>query len=184
MGIPVEKCPLDLWLYQELIFRTRPEIVVECGVFRGGGTLYFATIVDILEKGKVVGIDLDLKDVDARVRNDPRVTLIEGNSIDLAVVDKVRARTKGLRTMVVLDSDHAFEHVQRELDLYADLVSPGCYLVVEDTNINGHPVAPNCGPGPYEAVAQFLRKRPDFKLDRDQHRYLMTFNPNGYLKRL
>jgi cephalosporin hydroxylase len=90
----------------------------------------------------------------------------------------------GRRTMVILDSDHEFTQVRREMELYSDLVSPGCYLIVEDTNVNGHPVAKDHGPGPYEAVMDFLQERNDFEVDRDQHKFLMSFQPNGYLKKL
>ncbi len=86
--------------------------------------------------------------------------------------------------MVVLDSDHREAHVSQELRAYADLVSPGCYLIVEDTNVNGHPVFPDHGPGPFEAVEKFLAGRHDFKVDRGLHKYLMTWQPNGYLLRL
>lgn len=86
--------------------------------------------------------------------------------------------------MVVLDSDHSFAHVRRELELYGDLVTPECYLIVEDTNVNGHPVSPQHGPGPWEAVEEFLARKADFVVDRDQHKYLMTFNPNGYLRKV
>ena len=81
-------------------------------------------------------------------------------------------------------SDHSLQHVRQELNLYADSVSRGCYLIVEDTNVNGHPVSPEHGPGPFEAVEQFIRTRKDFQIDRRQHKYLMTYHPNGYLLKL
>ena len=85
--------------------------------------------------------------------------------------------------MVVLDSDHSREHVLRELELYAPLVTPGCYLVVEDTNVNGHPVSPGFGPGPMEAVGDYLRTTDDFEVDRGREKFMLTFNPSGYLRR-
>ena len=85
--------------------------------------------------------------------------------------------------MVVLDSDHSQENVLRELEVYAPLVTPGQYLVVEDTNVNGHPVLPEHGPGPYEAVQQFLAGTSDFEFDPQCERFLFTQNPGGWLRR-
>ena len=182
--MPCEKCPLDLWIYQELIVRTKPEVIVETGVNFRGSILYFASLLDIVGQGKVIGIDITLSRLYPTVKGHPRVSLYEASSTEPAIVDDVKKRVAGRRTMVVLDSDHSLAHVRRELELYADLVSPGCYLVVEDTNINGHPVSPQHGPGPYEAVQEFIATRKDFMIDRGQHKYLMTFHPDGYLQRL
>ena len=86
--------------------------------------------------------------------------------------------------MVVLDSDHSQAHVAAELEAYRSFVAPGCYLVVEDTNINGHPVAADFGPGPMEAVEAFLPRAPEFEVDRSRERFLLTLNPGGYLRRI
>jgi len=184
LGVPCEKCPLDLWIYQELIFRTRPDLIVECGVNYGGSAFYYASIMDILKQGEIIGIDITFRHLYPEVKAHPRISLHESNSTDPAIVEVVRQRVAGRRTMVILDSDHSLAHVRREMELYADFVTPGCYLVVEDTNVNGHPVLPEHGPGSYEAVREFLTTRKDFVIDRDQHKYLMTWNPNGYLRRL
>jgi cephalosporin hydroxylase len=85
--------------------------------------------------------------------------------------------------MAVLDSDHSYEHVLKELEAYGPLVTPGCYMIVEDTNVNGHPVVPDHGSGPAEAVETFLNESAFFDVDRDRERLLMTFNPGGYLRR-
>jgi cephalosporin hydroxylase len=153
LGIPCEKCPLDLWIYQELIVRTKPEIIVECGVNYGGSTLYYASILDILGQGEIVGIDITFRHLYKEViKAHPRISLYESDSTEPAIVEVVRKRVAGRRTMVILDSEHSLAHVRRELELYADFVTPGCYLVVEDTNVNGHPVFSDNGPGPFEAV--------------------------------
>jgi cephalosporin hydroxylase len=183
MGVPLLKCPLDLWIYQELIFRTKPEVIVESGVYFGGSTLYLASILDMLKQGEIIGIDVTLSYLNPRVKAHPRISLYESSSTAPTMVEFVRERVAGRRTMVVLDSDHSLNNVRRELELYADFVTPGCYLVVEDTVLNGHPLCPNQGPGPFEAVQEFLVKRKDFEIDRDQHKFLMTWNPNGYLRR-
>jgi cephalosporin hydroxylase len=85
--------------------------------------------------------------------------------------------------MVILDSDHSQAHVAKELELFAPLVSVGQYLVVEDSNINGHPVYPSFGPGPYEAIEQFLRQNVSFSPDKSREKFLVSWNPNGYLRR-
>ncbi|MGH7231749.1 MAG: CmcI family methyltransferase [Nitrospiraceae bacterium] len=184
LGVPCEKCPLDLWIYQELLFRTKPDVIVECGVNYGGSTLYLASLMDLLKHGEIIGIDITLSRLYPGVKDHPRISLFESSSTDQAIVDIVKQRVAGRRTMVILDSDHSLPHVRRELELYADLVSKGCYLVVEDTIVNGHPVSPEHGPGPFEAVQEFVAARNDFQIDRHQHKYLMTYHPNGYLLRI
>ena len=86
--------------------------------------------------------------------------------------------------MVVLDSDHSKAHVRRELDRYREFVTVGSYLVVEDTNVNGHPVMPEHGPGPFEAVQEFLPEHPEFQIDHAREKFLLTYFPGGYLKRI
>ncbi len=184
LGVPCEKCPLDLGIYQELIFRSRPQVIVECGVNYGGTSLYFASLLDILGEGEVIGIDITFQRLYPKVKANSRIALYEGSSTDHAIVDAVKKRVAGRQSMVVLDSDHSLSHVRQELELYASCVTPGCYLIVEDTNVNGHPVAPKHGPGPFEAVVEFMAKRKDFEIDREQHKYLMTWQPNGYLRKL
>jgi cephalosporin hydroxylase/GT2 family glycosyltransferase len=183
LGVEAVKCPLDLWIYQEILCRTRPEVVVECGVHRGGTTLYLACLCDLLSLGRVLACDLSLRLVHERVRAHPRVELFEGSSTDPAVHAAIAGRCRGKRTMVILDSDHAKDHVLRELRLYGPLVSPGCYLVCEDTNINGHPVYPEFGPGPHEAVREFLAESHGWRVDAECEKLLVTFNPSGYLLR-
>jgi cephalosporin hydroxylase len=96
---------------------------------------------------------------------------------------EVRRRAAGRRTMVILDSDHSAAHVSAELDAYRELVSPGCYLIVEDTNVNGHPVFTDHGPGPMEAIDAFLPSAPEFAIDYSRERFMLTLNPRGFLKR-
>ena len=110
---------------------------------------------------------------------------MEGSSTSAEVLDQVTAFVQDAeRVMVILDSDHSREHVLRELELYAPLVSKGCYLVVEDTNVNGHPVVPGFGPGPMEALNEFLSGSNDFEVDRSREKLMLTFNPCGYLLRV
>src|SRR5205814_6665961 len=115
----------------------------------------------------------------------PRLTLLVGDSASTAVLDQVRSARRDVRTcMVILDSDHHAPHVGRELRAYREFVSVGGYMVVEDTNVNGHPVMPEHGPGPFEAVHSFVAEDPDFAIDKSREKFLLTFFPDGYLKRV
>jgi cephalosporin hydroxylase len=141
-----------------------------------------ATICDLLGSGRVVTVDTRK----AERPSHPRITYLIGSSVDGAVVDRVSAAIKPDQSvMVVLDSDHGEEHVAAELRAYAPLVSEGQYLIVEDTNVNGHPVFPEHGPGPMEAVQAFLQEPigQDFEVDHSCERFFLTMNPGGFLKR-
>ena len=184
LGVNAQKCPMDTWIYQEILWEKRPELIVETGVFAGGSTLFLASMFDLIGAGEVLAIDITLRYVDERVPRHPRIRLVEGNSIDPAIASQVRAACRGRRTMVILDSDHTRAHVAAELAIYAPLVTPGQYLIVEDTNINGHPVYESFGPGPHEAVQEFLRHHGGWTVDRSRERLLVTFNPAGYLLRV
>lgn len=184
LGARAVKCPFDLWVMQEIVFDTRPDLVIETGVFEGGTTLFFATLLDLLGEGEVIGIDVDLSRVHERVRAHPRVVLIEGSSTDGVVTERVRKVASSRRVMVDLDSDHSADHVLAELRAYADLVSEGCYVVVEDTNVGGRPILREHGPGPTEAIEAWLASNPPFVRDRSREKYLLTFNPGGFLRRV
>jgi cephalosporin hydroxylase len=179
-GNQTVKCPLDLWIYQELLVRTRPDVIVETGTWRGGSALYLAMILDQVGHGRVITIDV--QDVKDRPRH-PRITYVSGSSTDPAIVRAVHGMVDGARALVILDSDHSEAHVYDEIAAYRSLVQPGDYLIVEDTNVNGHPTFPEFGPGPMEAVTRFLSECDDFEVDRRCERFLMTLNPSGYLRR-
>jgi cephalosporin hydroxylase len=181
MGVRVLKCPLDMWVYQEILHETRPDVLIETGTHLGGSALFFAHMFDLIGKGRVITIDIG--DVKRPVH--PDITYLTGSSTDAATLRKVQdAIEPGERVMVVLDSDHSEQHVLRELEVYSPLVSVGCYLVVEDTNVNGHPAREGFGPGPYEAVDKFLAGRSDFVRDPAREKFMLTFNPDGWLKRV
>ncbi len=166
LGVTTQKCPLDLWNYQDILFRTRPEVIVEAGVKSGGSTLFLAGVCDQIGHGKILGVDITLERVDAAVREHQRVELFEGSPTAEEIVTIIHERCHGRKTMVILDSDHRAEHVRKELESYAPLVSPGCYLICEDTNINGHPVYSGFGPGPFEALQEFLAENDGWTVDR------------------
>ena len=181
LGSQALKNPLDLWVYQEIVADTLPELIVETGTWRGGSALYLASICDLLGSGDIVSIDV------APMRDDypphPRITYLAGrSSTDPEVVADVRARGEGRRTLVILDSDHSQAHVEAELEAYAPLVPIGCYLVVEDSNIGQ--IRKDLLPGPLEAVEGFLSRTDEFEIDLAREKFLITFNPSGYLRRV
>lgn len=183
LGVPVLKCPLDLWIYQELITELRPGLIVETGTAAGGSALFLACMCDLVGAGRVITIDIATDD--SRPQH-PRVEYLHGSSVAPDTVAAVAAEAATVDTvLVILDSDHAMPHVTAELHAYAPLVTVGSYLIVEDTNTNGHPVLPDHGPGPHEAVEQFLAAPAGraFVRDERRERLLMTFNPGGYLQR-
>lgn len=183
MGRRLLKCPLDLWQYQDMIHELRPDVIVETGTADGGSALFLAHMCDLVGHGRVVTVDIDHPR--ERLPDHPRITYITGSSVDPDVLEQVRKEVAGAGAVIVLlDSDHSRDHVRAELDAYQHFVTPGSYMVVEDTNVNGHPVGPRFGPGPMEAVRGFLAGGPPFSVDRGRERYLMTQNPGGYLRRL
>ena len=179
LGIPAQKCPLDLWIYQEIIYETKPEVIIETGTANGGSALFFASICDLMKRGEIITIDIS----DCCISH-PRVTKIIGDSTSEKVITQVKKIIGNRMAMVVLDSDHRKQHVLKEMELYSGLVSTGNYLVVEDTNVNGHPVLPDFGEGPMEAVREFLEKEKSFEVDRDKEKFFLTFFPKGFLKKI
>ena len=181
LGAQALKNPLDLWIYQEIVFETRPQLIVETGTYRGGSALYLASLCDLMDSGEVLSIDIQ------PVREDypshPRVTYLGGrSSTDPEVVDEVRERAGGRPILVILDSDHSQKHVEAELAVYAPLVPVGSYVIVEDSNIGR--IRKDLMPGPLEAVETFLAQTDEFVIDREREKFLITFNPSGYLRRV
>jgi len=179
-GVPVQKCPLDLWIYQEIIFETKPDFIIETGTSKGGSALFFASICELINQGQVITIDIKKQDIPLH----PRITRIVGNSVSEEVIQKVEKIVGSQRAMVVLDSAHEKEHVLKEIELYNKFVQKGDYLIVEDTDINGHPVRPEFGHGPMEAVETFLKKIEDFTIDSKREKFMLTSCPKGFLKRI
>jgi cephalosporin hydroxylase len=181
LGAQALKNPLDLWVYQEIVYETRPDLIVETGTYRGGSALYLATVCDLVGAGEVVSIDIE------PARDDypqhPRITYLAGrSSTDPEVVAEIRTRAGGRRVLVVLDSDHSQAHVEAELAAYAPLVPVGCYVIVEDSNIGQ--IRKDLLPGPLQAVETFLAGTDEFEIDREREKFLITFNPSGYLRRV
>jgi len=181
MGVPCEKCPLDLWIYQEILAEVRPDLIIETGTRFGGSALFMAHILDLLGNGHIITIDVD----DSITRpTHPRIHYVHGSSADAALLTPLLTARDAQTCLVILDSDHSYAHVLQEMAILAPYVSVGSYLIVEDTNVNRHPVFETFGPGPYEAVTTFLQTHPQFVVDEAREKFLLTFNPRGFLKRL
>ena len=180
LGTPVLKNPLDLWIYQEILARTRPDVIVETGTWDGGSALYLASICDLTGAGRVVTIDIEPRP--GRPEH-PRVEYVTGSSVAPAVVAGVSAGiADGESVMVILDSDHSESHVLAELTTYGPLVSEGCYLIVEDT-ASSQIVPPIPGADSAKAVEAFLAGGAPFAVDEACEKFLMTWHPGGYLRR-
>jgi cephalosporin hydroxylase len=182
MGTEVQKTPLDLWVYQQLFFDLRPALIIETGSYAGGSAMYMASICDLIDAGRIISIDIAPQEP---LPSHPRVEFVTSSSTAAPVVERMRSEAAAASgpVFVILDSDHSYAHVRDELQAYHSLVTPGSYLVVEDTNVNGNPVLDDFGPGPMEALQEFLPAHPEFEVDRYCERFGLTFNPSGYLRR-
>jgi cephalosporin hydroxylase len=187
LGIYTYENPCDMWAIQEIIAETKPDFIVETGTYKGGGAVFYASILQYVNPaGKVITIDIKPQFEDAAKLPlfQERVEFIEGSSVSDDVIARVAARVEGGRVMVTLDSDHHMKHVLNELRLYSRFVSPGGYLIVQDTAHNGHPLRTWDGKGPMEALEEFLAENKDFEQDQSREKFLLTFFPRGYLKRV
>lgn len=182
LGVPIWKCPLDMWVYQEIIFDVKPDLIVETGTAFGGSALFMSCMLDLIGKGKIVTVDIN--EVPSKPQHE-RLHYVRGSSTAEEIVDQIRPHVADSDTvMVILDSDHSKEHVLNELQIYNQFVTKGSYMIVEDTSVNGHPVLPDHGPGPMEAVEDFLNVNEQFVVDRSREKFYLTFNPKGYLKKV
>ena len=186
MGYPIQQSPLDLHAYQEVIHRVRPDFILQTGIAYGGSLLYLAHVLDGIKADpavKVIGIDVEILDC-ARKLDHPRITMIEGSSTDREIVDQVFDLTKDCSNGIVsLDSDHSMAHVADEIDMYRELVGIGSYLIIEDEDLNGHPVLPSYGPGPWEAAREFEATDERFIKDDEVWRH-NRITAHGWYRRL
>lgn len=194
LGRPIIQTPEDMVAVQEIVFDVKPDLIVETGVAHGGSLIYSASLLQLLGKGEVVGIDIDIR-AHNRVAIEShmlahRIHLISGSSVDSPVIEQVRAlATDKSRVLVMLDSNHTHEHVLQELRHYAPLVKKGSYLIVFDTAIEGvadgsYPDRPwGKGNNPKTAVRQFLKECDRFEVDHFiENKLLFSVAPEGYLK--
>src|SRR5262249_6981522 len=152
----MQQNPCDNQAMQELIYELKPDVIIETGTFCGGSALFYATLIDQIKPTcKIFTVDIQPHlELASRYRVfKDHVTSLKGSSVDPAIVDQIKKQIpKTAVVLVTLDSDHSRNHVYKELEIYSKLVSPGSYMVVQDTNVNGHPVGADFGPGPMEAV--------------------------------
>lgn len=182
-GHDILKSPMDCWIYQEILWRTRPDFVIELGVMFGGASHFFASLCELLGHGEVLGIDISL--ANAKPPESKRIQYLEGSSTSPELFAEVKGRVNGKKVLIIADSDHEKSHVLSELRLYSTLVPVGCYYVVEDSLndvMSWHPV-PN--EGPQSAARQFVAENDAFVADRRwAERYILSLNPLGFLLRV
>lgn len=183
MGQTIRQNVLDLWVIQETIAEVRPELLIETGTNYGGSALFYAHLFDLIGRGRVITVDVTkLHDI-----THPRVDFLIGFSTSDEIMAHVRgaARAATGPVMVILDSDHSKQNVSKELCLYAPLVTPGSYVLVQDGMMDTMPVMRNGDqPGPLPAIREFVRDHPEFEVDREKcEKFLITHHPEGWLKR-
>ena len=194
LGIPIIQFPTDVVAMQELIWKLRPDWIVECGVAHGGSLVLYASILELIGKGRVIGVDVEIRKHNRlAIESHPmskRIDLIEGSSVNSAIVDAVRAKVTGAQcVLVVLDSNHSREHVTKELEMYSDFVTPGSYMVAMDgaqAYVWDIPRGKRewKDDNPLIAIHEFLANRKDFKIDPHYTRMHVTSNPEGFLQRI
>ena len=197
MGIPIIQLPADIMATQEVIWKTKPDIIIETGVARGGSVLFMASILEMMGNGQVIGIDIDIRkhnreSIEAHPMS-KRLTLIEGGSVDDSILKQVRANIPdGARVMVVLDSDHSRDHVLEECRAYGPMVTKDCYMVVADTLV-GHldeKEAPQNrsqvwykGNDPLTALQEYMLESDRFEIDLEINgKLVLSSSPGGYLR--
>ncbi len=197
LGRPVIQIPQDLFAMQEIIWAIKPDFIIETGIAHGGSLVFQASMLELTGKGKVIGIDIDIRQHNRiEIERHPlyhRIVMIKGSSTSDEVVNQVRSIIKGAKcVMVTLDSNHTHEHVLRELELYTPFVSVGSYCIVFDTAVEDLsreiPITDRpWGPGnnPKTAVWEFLKNNDRFVIDKYiEAKILLTAAPDGYLKRI
>ncbi|MCX6316582.1 MAG: cephalosporin hydroxylase family protein [Bacteroidetes bacterium] len=196
MGRPIIQYPQDMIAMQEIIWELKPDLIIETGIAHGGSLIYYASIMELIGKGEVLGIDIDIRAHNrAEIEKHPmfrRIKMIEGSSVSADIVELVKKEAEGKETVLVcLDSNHTHEHVFQELNMYAPFVTPGSYIVVFDTIVEDLPEgyftqkrAWGVGDNPKTAVHEFLKSNPQFTIDHSiDNKLLIGVAPHGYLKR-
>ncbi|MEO6693379.1 MAG: CmcI family methyltransferase [Saprospiraceae bacterium] len=195
MGRPIIQYPQDMIAMQKLIYQIKPDLIIETGIAHGGSLIYYASIMEMIGKGRVLGIDIDIREQYKRdIENHSmfkRIKMIQGSSLDKSLVDRVGQEiVQNEIVMVLLDSNHTYEHVSAELKLYSKFVTVGSYLVVFDTIIEDMPKGMyerpwDVGKNAKTAVYEFLKENDSFEIDHQMdNKLLMSVAPQGYLTRI
>jgi len=188
LGVKTLKSPADMWNYQEILCVLKPSLVIEFGTRYGGSALFFASVMrQIGNPFKVLSVDVDGETVSQETRKDPDIELLTMSSIDPGVAARIATLRSQYRgpAFAILDSDHRQAHVLAEMKSLRPVLVSGDYLVVEDSNVNGHPVCTAHGPGPFEARDEYFREFPDdYKFDTAREgKFGFTFATKGFLIR-
>lgn len=197
MGRPIIQYPQDMIAMQEIIWEIKPDLIIETGIAHGGSLIYYASLLELIGNGEVLGIDIDIRQHNRKeIEKHPmfkRIKMIEGSSIDEVIVDKVKEIADGNKKIVVcLDSNHTHEHVLNELKYYSPLVSVNSYIIVFDTIVEDLPEGYfsqkrpwGIGNNPRTAVDEFLKNNDNFIIDKSiDNKLLISVTPCGYLKRI
>ena len=186
MGIKIWKNPLDTWIYQEIIYEVKPDIIVEIGSRYGGSTKFFADLLQIMGNGTVISIDPHRDDY---TLEHERVISLTGKSSDPDILSKVAELCRDKKVFVIQDGDHSKAQALEDLENYSGFVSIDSYFIMEDGIVDLFHEGDGLGfkekePGPLAATEAFLEKNPRFISDIDRERYILTYNPKGFLKRI
>jgi cephalosporin hydroxylase len=196
LGRPIIQIPQDIVALQEIIWKVKPDLIIETGIAHGGGLIFYASMLELIGKGEVLGIDIEIREYNRKEiekhKMAKRIKMIEGSSTDEKVIKEVEKIVKRhKKVMVRLDSLHTHEHVLKELELYSPFVSKGSYLVVFDTVIEYFPKGffknrPwDKGNNPFTAIKEFLKHNKNFIVDKEiENKLLITCAPGGFLKRI
>jgi len=199
LGRPIIQYPQDIIAMQEIIWEVKPDLIIEIGIAHGGSLICYASILQLIGHGQIVGIDIDIRKHNKKEIEDHfifsqnRIKMIEGSSLSGDVLQQVKELAKGNEKIIVsLDSNHTHEHVLQELRLYAPFVSKGSYIVVFDTIVEDLPegyfseVRPwGIGNNPKTAVKDFLEENDQFVIDHEiDNKLMISVAPEGYLKRI
>lgn len=193
LGVPIIQTPEDIVLMQELIFKVQPDVIIETGIAHGGGLIFYASLMEVLDRGKVIGVDIEIREHNRKVIEAhplfKRIEIIEGDSTSGETIREIKKRIpENSKVIVCLDSSHFKDHVLQELELYQDFIIPGCYIVVFDTfssKMAEMGVAESKYlNGPKEAVDEFLSRNDNFQIDIEFDKLYISTSPNGYLKRI
>jgi cephalosporin hydroxylase len=201
LGRPIIQLPEDMIRIQEVISSIQPDLIIETGIAHGGSLIYYSTLCKAIGKGHVIGIDIEIRPHNRKAIEEhflfPYITLIEGSSIDPAIVTQVKTFIKpGDKVLVLLDSNHTYSHVLNELIAYSEIVSVGSYIVATDGIMEFIAGAPRTGTdwktnNPKKAVEQFIKKtlnfiieEPHFPFNEGSINERVTYWPSAFLKRL
>ncbi len=186
LGVTCWKSVSDMWNYQEILWDLKPDLIIEFGANEGGTTLFFHTIMKTIKSDfKIFSVDIDDSKLDPRIRTLSEVEFSKSSSTDEKILNRLKEITgkKQMRIFAILDSDHSKKHVLGEMRLLREILTKGDYMVVEDSNINGHPVYPKWGEGPMEAILEYQKTYPDDYVSdtKREGKFGFTFAPAGFL---